>query len=54
MDSLLGSRIACLGYEGFPRRFLLIAMIGPNHPINMLKQDTAHFSFPNLGTQDAH
>ena len=29
-------------------------MIAPNHPINMPKQDTAHFSAPNLGTQDTH
>ena len=27
-------------------------MIAPNHPINMPKQDTAHFSAPNLGKQD--
>ena len=29
-------------------------MIAPNHPINMPKQDTAHFSAPNLGTKDIH
>ena len=29
-------------------------MIAPNHPINMPKQDTGHFSAPNLGTQDTH
>ena len=29
-------------------------MIAPNHPINMPKQDTAHFSTPNPGTQDAY
>ena len=29
-------------------------MIAPNHPINMPTQDTAHFSAPNLGTQDTH
>ena len=29
-------------------------MIAPSHPINMPKQDTAHFSAPNLGTQDTH
>ena len=29
-------------------------MIAPSHPINMPKQDTAHFSAPNPGTQDAY
>ena len=29
-------------------------MIAPKHPINMPKQDTAHFSAPNLGTKDTH
>ena len=29
-------------------------MIAPNHPINMPKQDTAHFSAPNPRTQDAY
>ena len=43
-DNLLDSRIACLGYEGFPCRFLLIALITLKHPINMAQRDTAHFS----------
>ncbi len=29
-------------------------MIALKDPINMLKQDTAHFSTPNLGTQNAY
>ena len=29
-------------------------MIAPNHPINMPKQDTAHFSAPDPGTNDAY
>ncbi len=29
-------------------------MIAPSHPINMPKQDTAHFSAPDPGTQDAY